>query len=145
MFPDEYADHPVVGVSGTDAAAYAAWVGKRLPTAEQWETAVGSPNGAIFAWGDAWPGPLRLQRPNRVFWEWPGTKSVGSGGCGRSAKGIEDFAGQVLEWVADTLPHHGVQFQFMKGASWFHEDPVNFRTASGWYAYEGWRSPSVVS
>jgi hypothetical protein len=53
---------------------------------------------------------------------------------------VEDFAGQVLEWVSDVRPHHGVQFQLMKGASWFHEDPVNFRTASGWYAYEGWRS-----
>ena len=28
----------------------------------------------------------------------------------------------------------------MKGASWFHEDPLSYRTASGWYAYEGWRS-----
>jgi hypothetical protein len=33
-----------------------------------------------------------------------------------------------------------VQFQLMKAASWFHEDPLNYRTASGWYAYEGWRS-----
>jgi len=37
-------------------------------------------------------------------------------------------------------PHHGVQFQLMKAASWFHEDPLSFRTASGWWAYEGWRS-----
>ena len=27
-----------------------------------------------------------------------------------------------------------------EGASWFHEDPLNFRIASQWYAYEGWRS-----
>jgi len=53
---------------------------------------------------------------------------------------VEDFAGQALEWVADVLPHHGVQFQRMQGASWFHEDPLSFRVASGCYAYEGWRS-----
>ena len=44
------------------------------------------------------------------------------------------------EWFADQVPHHGVSFQMLKGASWFHEDPLNFRTASGWYASEGWRS-----
>jgi hypothetical protein len=65
---------------------------------------------------------------------------VGSGDCGRSAAGIEDFAGQTLEWASDVRPHHGVQFQLLKGASWFHEDPLSYRTAAGWYAYEGWRS-----
>jgi formylglycine-generating enzyme required for sulfatase activity len=140
VFPVEYADHPVVGVSGQDAAAYSVWAGKRLPSAEEWEFAAGSPDGGIFAWGDAWPGPLKLRREPRPSWELPGTRPVGSGGCGRGATGIEDFAGQTLEWVSDTRPHHGVQFQLMKGASWFHEDPLSYRTASGWYAYEGWRS-----
>lgn len=139
-FPTEYADHPVAGVSGQDAAGYSAWAGKRLPSAEEWEAAMGNPEGAIFAWGEAWPGPLKLRREQRVFWELPGTRPVGSGDCGRSAVGVEDFAGQTLEWVSDVVPHHGVQFQLMKGASWFHEDPLNYRTASGWYAHEGWRS-----
>lgn len=140
VFPSEYGNHPVVGVSGKDAVAYAKWAGKRLPNAEEWEAAVGGANRTLFAWGDAWPGPLELRRAERVFWELPGTRAVGAGACGRSSAGVEDFAGQVLEWVSDVRPHHGVQFQLMKGASWFHEDPVNFRTASGWYAYEGWRS-----
>jgi len=140
VFPAECADHPVVSASGRDAVAYSVWVGKRLPSAEEWESAAGSPDGAIFAWGDTWPGPLKLRREPSVFWDLPGTRPVGSGACGRSAAGIEDFAGQTLEWVADVVPHHGVQFQLMKGASWFHEDPLSYRTASGWYAYEGWRS-----
>jgi len=136
-FPAEYANHPVVGVSGKDALAYAKWAGKRLPTAEEWEAAVG---GSPFAWGDEWPGPIKLPRLGRVLWELPATRPVGSGECCRAASGVEDFAGQALEWVTDVRPHHGVQFQLMKGASWFHEDPVNFRTASGWWAHEGWRS-----
>lgn len=140
VFPTEYANHPVAGVSGKDASAYAKWAGKRLPSAEEWEAAAGGPNHSIFAWGQEWPGPLKLRRQQYISWELPATRPVGSGDCGRSAHGAEDFAGQVLEWVADQVPHHGVQFQLMKGASWFHEDPVNFRTASGWYAHEGWRS-----
>ena len=53
---------------------------------------------------------------------------------------MEDFAGQTLEWLADVRPHHGSQFRMLKGASWFHEDPVNFRVASGCYASENWQS-----
>ncbi len=140
VFPAEYADHPVVGVSGRDAAAYAAWSGKRLPCAEEWERAIGHPEYAVFAWGDDWPGPWKARPPSRVFWELPETRPVGSGERGRSSMGVEDFTGQTLEWVSDVRPHHGVQFQLMKGASWFHEDPLSFRTAAGWYAYEGWRS-----
>jgi hypothetical protein len=81
-----------------------------------------------------------LAHAARIYWELPGTRPVGGGECGRSLLGVEDFAGQALEWVADTRPHHGVRFQLMKGASWFHEDPLNYRVASGWYAFEGWRS-----
>ena len=139
-FPAEYADHPVAGVSGTDASSYAKWAGKRLLTAEGWEAAIGDPNRAPFPWGRDWPGRLELHRPARIFWELPGTRPVGTGGCGHSTTGVEDFAGQVLEWVSDVRPHHGVQFQLMKAANWFQEDPLSFRTAAGWWPYEGWRS-----
>lgn len=139
-FPRRYADHPVVGVSGSDARAFAKWARKRLPTAEEWEAAMAGSGDGCFAWGDDWPGPLRLQPPKRPDWSQPGTHPVGTGRCGRSSRGVEDFAGQALEWVSRSLPHHGVRFQLIKGASWFHEDPVSFRVAAGCYAYEGWRS-----
>jgi hypothetical protein len=48
-FLAQYADHPAVGVCWIDAAAYATWAGKRLPTAAEWQRAAGGL--------DNWPFP----------------------------------------------------------------------------------------
>ncbi len=86
-------DAPVAYVSWLDACAYAAWVGRNLPTEAQWEKAArGGLEDRLFAWGDALDPAREIQgRP-------AGAPIAGSP---VNSFGLYDLIGGVAEWCRD--------------------------------------------
>ena len=98
-FPEGKGKYPVTDISWYEAAAYAAFRGKQLPTIFQWEKA--ARNGRIVApttympWGAFYPGDAVGPRAN---FEGDATMPVDCCEFGMSPFGAYNMAGNVSEW-----------------------------------------------
>lgn len=111
-------NHPVVNVTYEDAAAYATWAEKRLPTEEEWERAAKGASGGLYPYG-----PTYI--PDFGNTEGVGTKPVASyrkliekadPPADTFATRLFDMSGNVSEWtstsfVGNVASGHDTAFQ----------------------------------
>ncbi len=122
--PRGWDEYPVVYVSLEDAAAYARWAGKRLPTEMEWQYAAQGPDGRLWPWGNE-PDSTRCNKGlGRMT-------PAGSFPTGASPFGVLDMVGNVWQLTADEYDNGSHYFIVMRGGSYYNP------TSSWWYVEGG--------
>lgn len=118
-FPEGKSDYPVTDITWYEAAAYAEFIGKKLPTIFQWEKAARAGmlihvEGVVLPWGLVNGKESIVHRAN---FKGKSTTSVRSYTFGLSPFGCYNMAGNVKEWCLNEAPNG----YFTAGGSW--QDP----------------------
>jgi formylglycine-generating enzyme required for sulfatase activity/tRNA A-37 threonylcarbamoyl transferase component Bud32/dienelactone hydrolase len=116
-FPEGQDNYPVSGVSWYEAAAYAEFAGKSLPTVYHWNKAALGPSGPVVA-----SGAIRPIVSNSNFGG-SGPAPVGKF-RGVSPYGTLDMAGNVREWIWNGAPGG----RYLLGGAWGVPEYLFFET-----------------
>jgi len=118
---------PVCHVSYYEAAAFAKWAGKRLPTEGEWERAatssgINSPR-SDFPWDSA---PVELKKANLFESRLWSVAPIGSYPDGQNSHGCQQMIGDVWEWTSsDYVPYPGFRSEFDEyNDKWFVNQKV---------------------
>jgi iron(II)-dependent oxidoreductase len=134
-------NHPVVGVSWEDAAAFCAYYGLRLPSEREYERAARGTEGSAFPWGDAPADSTRANRGAEVCCSgddsdgYEMTAPVDAFPAGASEEGVLNLVGNVWEWTRDfyapykdaSAPDDAGKYRVLRGGAW-NSDPSHLTT-----------------
>lgn len=133
---------PMINLDYDSAARFCRFMGKRLPTAAEWEVAAAFAPATHRMFRYPWGDEFAVQRANSAALGIGDTMQVGSfQPAGDSPLGASDMAGNVAEWTATAITQDGATLYLVKGGSFADaaEDlrttalnPTAPRTAANW-------------